>query len=635
MNELTAEKDTPSDTRARPAARRWRWIGVAVFVLAIVVLFDAYLHLSKTYPENSDEANILLMANDMLHGNVFLHDWYVSDVPFITTELPEIALLVKLFGLHLDTAHIAAAVTYTLVVAVAMLLAKGKAHGWKAVARMALALAIMLAPQPGVGIFVIIFSVGHIGTSLPVMATWLLLDRAGRRWWVPPVAAVMLAWAETADPLVLVIAIFPMLAVVIARLPPALVAAIRQNDTGASRIRAFLSARWFEMSLAAAAGAGYLVAWWGGQLLRNAGGYNLNPVPYQFDSPGKWYMQARIVVHGLLEMFGAYFVPGQQAPQTGLPAPGGLDQAIAYTRLVVVVLAVWGACAIARRFFRMNADFVSQLLLAGIIANIFAYIPTTLADHSALNTREIAPVLPFAAVLAGRMIGERLLRAPLAGPLVRLRVRGRELGVRVLTAFLVVLMGWYGFGLWRQADTPAAPEPYAQLVSFLESQHLTYGVGGYWQSSVITVESGGKVTIRAVQPACIQMYPWESKTDWYDPTLHTADFLVLSNAPGYFSQFGVSAGTLNLLNVWYPGSKDYNIGGVVKVNNGNAIYAYQVRSYPGTNLLALGPRLKASLENPAHWLLKALNGGHYPKTAAALRAVTAQAQADGSGCAAP
>jgi hypothetical protein len=41
-------------------------------------------------------------------------------VPFITTALPEIARLVKLFGLYPDTAHIAAALTYTVVVAVAL-----------------------------------------------------------------------------------------------------------------------------------------------------------------------------------------------------------------------------------------------------------------------------------------------------------------------------------------------------------------------------------------------------------------------------------------------------------------------------------------------------------------------------------
>src|SRR5215472_16720528 len=75
---------------ARPSRRVWRWAGLAVFLLVIAVLFDAYLHISKTYPENSDEANILLMANDMLHGNIMLQGWFVSDVPFISTELPQI-----------------------------------------------------------------------------------------------------------------------------------------------------------------------------------------------------------------------------------------------------------------------------------------------------------------------------------------------------------------------------------------------------------------------------------------------------------------------------------------------------------------------------------------------------------------
>src|SRR5215469_18757721 len=94
------EADGSPAAPARRAKRAWRWAGVAVFLLVVVVLSDAYLHLSRTYAENSDEANILLMANDLLHGNVTLSGWNVSDVPFITTELPQIAVLIGIFGLH-------------------------------------------------------------------------------------------------------------------------------------------------------------------------------------------------------------------------------------------------------------------------------------------------------------------------------------------------------------------------------------------------------------------------------------------------------------------------------------------------------------------------------------------------------
>jgi hypothetical protein len=44
-----------------------------VAAVAAVALFGAYLRLSELLPENSDMANILLMASGMLHGNLLLH----------------------------------------------------------------------------------------------------------------------------------------------------------------------------------------------------------------------------------------------------------------------------------------------------------------------------------------------------------------------------------------------------------------------------------------------------------------------------------------------------------------------------------------------------------------------------------
>jgi hypothetical protein len=601
---------------------------VAVFLLVVVVLFDAYLHLSRTYAENSDEANILLMANDMLHGNVTLSGWNASDVPFITTELPQIAVLVGIFGLRLGTAHIAAAMTYTLVVAVGMLLAKGRARGWAAVARMALALAIMLAPQPGVGIFVMIFSVGHIGTAVPVMLTWLVIDRLWppgrttvadlrRRWYVPLIVALLLGWALMADPLVLVIAVLPLLAICLVRVVSSAVGGALHGG-GLRGLRQGIVDRLFEVSLAVAAGIGYVIVVFGRAVLSGAGGYHQQAVPYALDATRTWFWHARVVVHGLLEVFGAYFVPGQD-PQNPM---SHLDQAIAISRLVTVVLAVWGACAIARRMFSRDADFVSQLLLAGIVANIFAYVPSTLADHTALNTREIAPVLPFAAVLAGRMLGDRLVSGPLASVKLPRFARSGATGadgaaassyslrVRLIALPLVALFGWYSYGLFRQAQTPPAPNPLAPLATFLEDNHLHYGLGGYWESSILTVETGGTVTVRAVTPACMQPYPWESKPSWYNPKLNSANFILLSQKPGYFTQFAVNGVALQLLNNWYGPPAyprgwphHYNYGGYYWAPSSKPphelvkIYYYVAREYPG-NLLTQLPRIAKAMNNP-------------------------------------
>jgi hypothetical protein len=98
---------------------------VAVTGVAAVVLFLTYVRVSSTQPVNTDDANTMMMAWAMLHGNVLLHGWWMSDVSFYTTELPQYALLEGMLGLHPHTAHVAAAMTYTLVVVLAVLLATG------------------------------------------------------------------------------------------------------------------------------------------------------------------------------------------------------------------------------------------------------------------------------------------------------------------------------------------------------------------------------------------------------------------------------------------------------------------------------------------------------------------------------
>ena len=182
------ETETPSEQATGPHAapspwyvRRRRLLEAAGFVVLVAALFTVYLRLSRTMPENSDQANVLLQAWDMLHGNLLLHGWDKADVSFYTTELPQYALLVLIFGVHANTAHIAAAMTYTLAVLLAIRVARGGFTSRAAVVRMLIAAGIVLAPQLGIGISGLLLSVGHIGTSVPVLLILLFLDRAPQR----------------------------------------------------------------------------------------------------------------------------------------------------------------------------------------------------------------------------------------------------------------------------------------------------------------------------------------------------------------------------------------------------------------------------------------------------------------------
>jgi hypothetical protein len=498
-----------------------RLLAVAAAALAVALLFLAYLRVSRTYPENSDESNDLLMAWDMLHGNVLLHGWYLSDVSFITTELPQYALLVALFGLHTDTAHIAAAMTYTLVVILSVLLARGaegRVSRREGRVRMLLTAGLMFAPQLGVAVFVLLLSLGHIGTAVPLLLTWLVIDRCPARGYVPVAVGLLLTWVLIADPLALLVGVVPLVAVCAMRVARDVA---RRQD---APVRAVLRARWFELSLAVAAIAAQGLASLAGRLLQAY----LHPLPYQLAPVHTWPRHAWVTAKGLLALFGA--------------KPEGPPAALVFAllHLAGVALVAWAVLRVARRFWSWP-DMISQILLVAMVLNVAAYVPSTLANATDLNAREFAVVLPFGAVLAGRTLAVSLLDSKRRW---------------VIPALLAGAIG-YGASLGWAAAQPPVPAMNARLVTFLSAHHLTSGIGGYWESSVVTVGSNGAVTIRAVRPGTLQPDLWEAKGSWYDAGPNYANFLVTSSTPGFFNHWQPNRAALAALG---PPARTYHVG---------------------------------------------------------------------------
>jgi hypothetical protein len=85
---------------------------------------------------------------------------------------------------------------------------------------------------------------------------------------------------------------------------------------------------------------------------------------------------------------------------------------------------------------------------------------------------------------------------------------------------------------------PAAPAQGSELAGWLAAQHLTYGLGGYWQANAITLETAGRVSVRPVvmSGAGLGRDHWEAQPGWYNPARHRASFVVLSSVwPGQTS----------------------------------------------------------------------------------------------------
>jgi len=481
---------------ALPSLAKRRALFAGAVTLTGVVLFFCYFRLSRTFLLDSDGASNALQAWAMLHGDPLLRGWTLSDVSFYTTELPEYMLVELVHGLSGEVVHIAAGLTYTLLVVLAALVAKGQATGGRAAVRMVIAAGIMISPQLGFGVHVLLMQPDHTGTSVPVLLAWLLVDRGGRRWWVPPATAVLLGAAYVADTAALVVGIVPLLVVVGWRLFQRV---YQRRPAGTEFWPELVRAR-YELAMMGAA----LVALAAGRvvpaIIRHLGGYTLHPVPNTIAPSSSMVSHIWSTVEGVLLLFGADFFGLKLSLPTGLVA----------LHLIGVALAVWAVCAGVRRFG--GDDLVSSMLTVGAV---LALVACLIYPHP--GPREMAAVLPFSAALAGRLLAERLAAARLE-PVIAV-----VLSLYVLALFINV------------TGTPESTD-YRPLASWLSGHGLRYGLANYEFASSVTLASGNRVQVRPVSTCCgaPQLYQrmWEADQSWYNPGLHNANFVIQARWSG-------------------------------------------------------------------------------------------------------
>lgn len=481
-----ADGERPSGPRRLTAARaRLLWAGA--LVVAAVALFWCYLLQSRTTAVNSDAAGMVLQGWDMMHGNAALRGWFVADVSFSTFEIPIDGLVAVIRGLGPDVAHITAAIVYTLLVLSAALLARGTARGAEGIVRAVLAGGILVAPGYSPGTHVLLLAPDHTGIGVPILLALLFADRARERWWGVAGTGLLLVWAQVDDPLAKYAAAVPMALVCLVR---AALPLVRRRRPG-----------WYDAGLAAAAivsvGLTDLVV----RGIRAAGGYQMHVLKVHQSIPvSLWAEQIKLTGQNVLILFGADF----------FDQPTALRTSIAVLHLAGFLLALAGLLAGIACLFRA-ADRVTQVLTVGtlvvLVAGAFATRMTLLQ-----GAHQIAVVLPFGAVLAGRTVGPWLARRRLP------RLALTPVLTAVLAGYLAAL-GWAAAQPKQQAETQ-------QLADWLVAHHLTGGLAKYWGASSTTLSSGGQVLVAPTSDLGKQPYTWVAKASWYDPAVSRATFVV-------------------------------------------------------------------------------------------------------------
>jgi hypothetical protein len=478
--------------------------------VAAIALFLCFLRFSWTYPAVTDGSDQALQAWDMLHGNLLLHGWTIADVTYYTTEVPQYMLIEMVRGLGPDVVHIAGASTYTLLVLSAGLLARGRATGRDGLIRLLVAAGIMLAPQFGNATHLLLSQPDHLGTQIPLLLLFLLLDRAPRRWYIPGAAGAVLTWVIIADRVAVLDAVVPLALVCGAR---ALLAVLRHRKSVASQ--------WYELSLVAASAVSFVAATLAVRLISDLHGYQVTPVKSatlaQLDTIPRRFV---VALEGILNIYGGdFFHISQNSPfgpeLGGLPMAAGV--ALAAVHLAGVALAVWGFFRAFRYFFDPS-DLISPVLATAIVVNVAGYSVSIVAA-GLFDTREILAVLPFGAVLAGRMVPGQLAGVPR-----RLKPALACAAAGVLACYLAAL----GYGA---AQPPVADNEQA-VIPWLEAHHLTYGLGTYAEANLITLDSGGRIAIREVSwwPSGDLPRHFETKASWDDPRYSYANFILTNSA---------------------------------------------------------------------------------------------------------
>jgi hypothetical protein len=470
-----------------PSVQRMAW--PAFWTAAAVVLFLLAWHEARQMSVQSDGASISLQAWQMLHGNLLLRGWHIADVSFYTTEIPLYMLVEAVRGLRTDVVAICAAINYTLLVVGAAFLAKGRVRGREGLVRSLLAAGIMLAPSAAAATW-LLNDPDHAATALWVILALLIIDRCGRRWFVPVLVGVVLAWATIGDPLVEVIGAAPV----------ALVGLVRACQ-GLVQRREPLRSRWYELSLAAAAVVSVVLATAATHAIRALGGWVASKGVVGFVPSSRLPANLAVTFEDFLGLFSADFF----GAKTG-------------TGLVPIVIHLAGACLVALalwlaiRGLRRSGDLVAGMLAASVVCGLASYV--FLFKATPADIREVSPAFALGAALAGRVLG---------APLVRNR----------LEPLLAAGLACYLLTLGPAITVHARPPANLALATWLESRHLSSGIAGYWQANSVVLDSGTSITMRAVKAqgdGTLVPYPWELDARLLDPDRNYANFVVAITA---------------------------------------------------------------------------------------------------------
>lgn len=502
---------------------------IIVGVLIGVICYTALCVLLCSYvPIDSDKANHLLQAHDILQGNFFLSGWILTGVTFITTDLPFYCLS-DAFGngigpeaIRLAGGMMIAAQFFSGLIAVAY-----GAKGIDGLKRLCLYVFLMAVPS----VSLLVYSRVHAGSvCLALIALTffgMLIDDVRERKLsrfqkngVLIIAAASLALGSIGDILTAVSAGLPILLVLLS-----LVGQAVDKDEK----RQFLLLMTFTV---AAIVTGLFLDF----AYIKIGGADKNSYIGQrlfvaSDALGERFSS---YISSVLSLFDAHFFGTRMS---------GIRSASRIAALVIAVLVFSILIIKISDLFHGVAhyDAVSCLLAFSIVSVSLAYV------FSGMSETRYITIIPVAGAAMLARNYQRLWRA-LANPRP----------FQILLIFLVVFAfagRAYTFTSQDRFEAESAvnvvsispnDQSFLALANRLESLGLENGYAQFWNASSVTVMSKNKISIRHVAFAQegLRQSNWFCKESWYEAEAH---FVVVNSTEVVIGDYKVKPDSEGLI----------------------------------------------------------------------------------------
>jgi hypothetical protein len=481
-----------------------------ILVLVALVAFFAlsaflYVFSAHAFLPDSDGATVVLEGNAIVHGDVALHGWSLSLDSFWLLDALYYAVAVAIVGIHGYLLHLVPAIIAALVIVAGAMIARDGRRGLIGLVGAAVVVIVLALPTHLLAYFFLRGPL-HIDTVLCCLIAFAALSELRFKRWRWVLAVVFLAAAALGDLQTIALGTIPLFI-------GGVVAALRSR-------RATVG-----LPATTAALASVVLAVVGREIAKAFGTFHLIKA-----NPRATYS---VMFGSNLKLAGHYFadivgVGSTSYGNGGAPASLSFGHAVVLVAIIASVLIALFALAKGvlvgspRDEDALRRSMTDDLLVIAALGGLVVFLALTTAPIWAYG-RYLVPSLIFAVILMGRFATR--IAAHFAS--------SREVIPRVIPlaaiAVALAITGVLACGAGFELAQAKPFDPFVKVAAFLEHHHLHQGIGDYWSSSIVTVESNNSVVVRAVTATPrgkLVRYDRESQASWYAG--HKFQFMVLN-----------------------------------------------------------------------------------------------------------